>query len=86
MQKRLISTFLIHLFGISLLLIPNRFQGPVVAIVSGVSFRVVDAISIILLVSATVFLYTSLILCLRAQLKLVKQCKCPEGDEVEKTD
>ncbi len=73
MRERLIFTFLFHLFGISLFLIPNKYQGPIVAAVSGIRLRALDAIALILLFSGTVFLFTSLIIQLKLQVKEIKQ-------------
>ncbi len=86
MQKRLICTFLFHLFGLSLLLIPNRFQGPVVAVVSDIGFRVIDVLAIILMMAGSVYLYSSLYLCLKSQRRMAEQCRCPDNDTVEKSE
>lgn len=75
MRERFIFTFLFHLFGISLFLIPNNYQGPVVMQIFGFNMRAIDALALILMVGGTVFLYVSLFLCLSAQVKLTRQSR-----------
>jgi len=84
MQERFILTFLFHLFGLSLLLIPNRFQGPVVVEGFGARFRVMDVVSIILIVVGSIFLYVSIYFFLRTQVKPGGQAS-PENS-AEKTE
>ncbi len=67
MQERFILTFLFHLFSLSLLLIPNRFQGPVVIEAFGTNFRVLDLTSVVLIIAGSVFLYASVYRFLRTQ-------------------
>ncbi len=81
MQKRLTFTFLLHLFGLSLLLIPNQFQGPVVFTIFDIPLRVLDAVAVILIVAASVYLYTSLFLCLRAQKRQARQLSVEQNAE-----
>ncbi|MHB9095623.1 MAG: hypothetical protein ACYC21_13220 [Eubacteriales bacterium] len=84
MRERFIFTFLFHMFGLSLLLIPNQYQGPVVTVISSIPLRVLDTVGVIMIFAGSIFLYTSLILCLRSQIKQTKQL--PSNNSAEKTE
>jgi len=60
MRERFIFIFLFHLLAISMLLVPDTFQGPVVTAVFDVSLRVMDAAAVFLTLAGSVFLYISL--------------------------
>jgi len=55
------------------MLLPNRYQGPVITSVSDMPLRMVDIVALILIFAGTVFLYSSLFTCLRSQLKMIKE-------------
>lgn len=84
MREKLIYTFLFHLFCISLLLIPDKYQGPVVTVVSNIYFRVVDAGVFILMIAGTIYLFSTLILCLKSQMKDMENLAAE--NHVEKTE
>lgn len=73
MRERFIITFLFHLVGISLLLIPNQYQGPIVSTVFGVPLRVMDAIAIILIFAGSAFIYSSIFFLIRNQIRKQEQ-------------
>lgn len=83
MLGRVILTFLFHMFGLALLLIPNQYQGPVVTAVLNVRLRVLDTVAIIMIFAGSVFLYTSLFIYLRS---MVKKTRLPESNSFEKTE
>ena len=84
MRERFIFTFLFHLFAISLILIPDKYQGPVVAAILSIPIRRIDAIAIALIFAGSAFLYGSLFSFLRSQVKLTGQT--PPNNGVEKTE
>jgi len=84
MRARLICTSLVHLFAISLFLIPVKFKGPVVTAIFGFRFRALEAVSLTLMIAGTVFMFGSLFIALRIHLKRMKQL--PSNDAIEKTE
>ncbi|PKM81583.1 MAG: hypothetical protein CVU89_08805 [Firmicutes bacterium HGW-Firmicutes-14] len=84
MRERLIFTFLVHLLGIIFLLVPNRFQGTVVTSVYDIPLRVLDTVAIVMIFAASMYLYSYLFVCLKAQLKEVQKLPPDEKNDEKK--
>lgn len=83
MRERFIFTFLFHVFGISLLLVPNQYQGPVVTVISSVRLRALDIVGIIMVFAGSVFLFIYLLLCLNQARQALQ---LPTDNNIEKTE
>ncbi len=81
MRERFIFIFLFHLLAISLLLVPDQFQGPVVTAVFDVPLRVMDTVAVGLTLAGSVFLYFSLFIYLKLHLKENEQISANKGIE-----
>jgi uncharacterized protein YjeT (DUF2065 family) len=84
MKKKLLGAFLFHLAGIILLLLPNQYQGPVVTAFFNIPFRALDTTGIILILAGTVYIFTSLFLCLREQMN--QSAQLPVDQRLKETD
>lgn len=84
MWAKLTVTFLFHLVGLILLLLPNRLQGQVMARLLGIQLRTLDVTGIILIVVGSVFLNVYLFTSFRRQAEQIKQV--PSKGEAGKTN
>lgn len=56
MKKTLVFIFLLHVFCLSLLVVPNEYQGPVMLTASGVQLRTLDVAAVLGIVLGSAFL------------------------------
>lgn len=56
MQKKILGIFLFHMVCLGLLLIPDQYQGPVVAEVSGLQLRTADVTAFIMIIIGSLVL------------------------------
>lgn len=68
MLGKIIITFLFHIVGLVLLLLPNQYQGPVAAVLLGVPLRTVDLAGIGLIIVGSVFLNIYLLVSFKKQM------------------
>lgn len=68
----MVSISIFHLFCVGLLLIPDQYQGPVVATVSGCRLRLMDSVAIVLIIAGSIVLNTYLFIYSRSKVKLIK--------------
>lgn len=77
MTARLVISFILHLFALILLFLPNQLQGPVTMTIKTFSIRAVDFAAILLILAVSIYLFTYLLVCLKAQMKQIR----PTTDE-----
>ncbi|MDT3705155.1 MAG: hypothetical protein ROZ36_19690 [Thermincola sp.] len=83
MQGKFILTLLLHIVGLTFLLLPNHYQGPVVAGSFGLHLRTLDLAGIGLIILGTVFLNIYLFAALKKQMSEINQG--PPKKELEKS-
>jgi len=79
MGIKIIITFLLHIVGLVLLLVPNQYQGSVAASLLGLHLRTLDLAGIGLIIVGSVFINVYLFVSFRKQIR-----QMPSKDESEK--
>ena len=73
MKKTLVFTFLFHIFCLTLLVVPNEYQGPVVLTASGVQLRTLDVAAVAMIILGSAFLNIYVFKNYWPQIKKIKQ-------------
>lgn len=73
MKKTLVFTFLFHVFSLSLLVVPNEYQGPVMLTASGVQLRTLDVAAVVMIVLGSAFLNIYIFSNYWPQIKKIRQ-------------
>lgn len=82
-MKGLIGVFVLHLFCLVMLLLPDNIQGPVVYNASGVNFRTLDVTAILLIIAGSAYLFGHIFTQYKSQINNIK--KQIDNDSSEKT-
>lgn len=73
MKKTLLFTFLFHVFCLSLLVVPNEYQGPVVLTATGIQLRTLDVAAIVMIILGSAFLNIYIVSHYWPQIKKLRQ-------------
>ncbi|HWI54428.1 MAG TPA: hypothetical protein VNT57_01940 [Desulfobacteria bacterium] len=86
MTKKLSLIFLFHVFCLGLLFVPDKYQGPIALVVSGVNLRVLDAAAVLLIILATAVLFIYILRNLMPEIKQLQELNRAEEKNRKKPD
>lgn len=73
MKKTLVFIFMLHVFCLSLLAVPNQYQGPVMLTTTGVQLRALDVAAIVMIILGSAYLNIYIVRHYLPQIKKLRQ-------------